>query len=560
MDSISQRLKELSRADFEKLCFYLVKERHPTANVRHVEGASGDWGADTFAGDLADGPTIWQSKAFSNAVGKSQRQQIRLSLRRAIKQLTPKRWVLCIPIDMDIASHLWFQSLQKSFAPLIIGLMQGSDITSELMHRNTLRDYFFPNASLNVRELRALITKTGEYSNDQLAALTTENAEQYIERLKDRDARFNYQLVVSTEPVPTPTPSASGPMYSITSGSLSIHAYPRDLEALRLNPPKVQLRFRQDALDKIASFVTTGKRQTFGSGEVELLHSDFALHEPGILETVVIGPRAVAKPIPARLIFGSATNNVVYDYIRFNIDRVGSEEVELTSSGRLPFIISVITRRTEGTFNISEHLTGIRLTEVRKWLRAVIALNETREITIIHLELQRPLFRALLRSEAIQLNCEPWLTNFINDGATVAEAFDPDLTMPAVITNQDRDTLTRFKELLDGRVNSINEITGAMSKEAGKEEQFEQMCNGQAKPALRLANPGLSLLFGSKPIHSGPFTLELDEVALCEPDRLLAEYRALPIGSTLEVKFKPVTVPRVVLERMQGTDKLSPNS
>jgi hypothetical protein len=66
MDPLSQRLKELPREDFEKLCFHLLKERHPNANVRHVEGAGGDLGVETFAGELADGPAIWQSKAFAN--------------------------------------------------------------------------------------------------------------------------------------------------------------------------------------------------------------------------------------------------------------------------------------------------------------------------------------------------------------------------------------------------------------------------------------------------------------------------------------------------------------
>ncbi len=48
MDALRQRIRELAREDFELLCFHLLKERHPGANVRHVEGASGDLEADVL--------------------------------------------------------------------------------------------------------------------------------------------------------------------------------------------------------------------------------------------------------------------------------------------------------------------------------------------------------------------------------------------------------------------------------------------------------------------------------------------------------------------------------
>ena len=50
MDSLYQRLKELNPDAFQKLCFHILKERHPGLQVRHVEGAGGDEGLDVFAG------------------------------------------------------------------------------------------------------------------------------------------------------------------------------------------------------------------------------------------------------------------------------------------------------------------------------------------------------------------------------------------------------------------------------------------------------------------------------------------------------------------------------
>src|ERR1700722_10455152 len=114
MNPLYQRLKELDSHSVEKLCFQLVNARHPTSKVRAVEGASGDKGVDSFQGDLDDGPAIWQVKAFPNGVGKSQRNQIRESLKTAVNNLHPRRWVLCINVDMDVHTHSWFQKLTKS--------------------------------------------------------------------------------------------------------------------------------------------------------------------------------------------------------------------------------------------------------------------------------------------------------------------------------------------------------------------------------------------------------------------------------------------------------------
>src|SRR6266404_6277228 len=74
-------LRFLNDSDtFERLCFHLLKERHPTASLRRVDGTSGDEGTDSFMGDLAAGPIVWQAKAFRNQIGDSQRDQIRKSL------------------------------------------------------------------------------------------------------------------------------------------------------------------------------------------------------------------------------------------------------------------------------------------------------------------------------------------------------------------------------------------------------------------------------------------------------------------------------------------------
>jgi len=172
MDSLYQRLKELDRDTFQKLCFQLLNDRHPGAGLHHVEGESGDEGLDIFAGELSDGPTIWQCKSFSQGIRESQKHQIRDSLKRAVRTFSPRRWILCLSIDMDSKTHRWFQRVQASYRDTVrIGLFDASRIVSELMHRRTLRNHFFPGAALDPVELKRLLTKSGELSTEELEKL-----------------------------------------------------------------------------------------------------------------------------------------------------------------------------------------------------------------------------------------------------------------------------------------------------------------------------------------------------------------------------------------------------
>jgi len=113
MDSLYQRLKELDPDTFQRLCFQLLKERHPEQDIRHVEGASGDKGLDVFAGELYGKPAIWQCKAFPNGVGKSQKQQIRESLRTALKNFSPAHWNLCLTLTWMRRASRWFEKLKN---------------------------------------------------------------------------------------------------------------------------------------------------------------------------------------------------------------------------------------------------------------------------------------------------------------------------------------------------------------------------------------------------------------------------------------------------------------
>jgi hypothetical protein len=69
----------VGRERFERLVTAVVREIHPTA--RSIGANPGDWGIDTFVGELSRGTiAVWQSKYFLDGVGRVQQADIRDSL------------------------------------------------------------------------------------------------------------------------------------------------------------------------------------------------------------------------------------------------------------------------------------------------------------------------------------------------------------------------------------------------------------------------------------------------------------------------------------------------
>ncbi len=117
MDSLVRRIKDLDPVTFQQLCFHVMSELFPSAKVRYPEGVAGDEGVDLFQGDLTEGPTVWQCKAFQVMVlGDTQKQQIKKSLRDAIKNVKPSLWILCLNMNLDTKAARWFKRVQESYA------------------------------------------------------------------------------------------------------------------------------------------------------------------------------------------------------------------------------------------------------------------------------------------------------------------------------------------------------------------------------------------------------------------------------------------------------------
>src|SRR5229473_6803929 len=342
MDSLVKRIKDLDQTAFQQLCFHLMFEKYRSANVRYVEGAAGDEGLDLFTGDLSMGPTVWQCKAFQVTIlGDSQKGQIRKSLRDAIKNVAPKLWILCLNMNLDTKAHRWFQRLQATHAArglVIADPIQGVDLARELMFHKTLRDHYFPEIGLAVSEIRALLTGTDALNDSSLEKLATENTEQWLERIRDKDPRFSYEISFCGDRGPDmfPPPSEQGLVAAMTDGRKVIKAFARDIEALRLDPVGVKFQVSGDGAKKFIDLLRTGRAQRFNPQEIRGLTTTIPLLSGVDFDrgNITLIARSVPDEsiLPLRLTFTNASESVTFDYLPFKKTRAGTDEVEISTT------------------------------------------------------------------------------------------------------------------------------------------------------------------------------------------------------------------------------------
>src|ERR1022692_354865 len=328
MQALFQRLKELDPVTFEELCFQIWSERLPGAGLHHVEGKAGDKGTDLFAGVLAGKPAIWQCKFFKDGVKDSQKRQIKKSLKSALKHFSPSLWTLCVPINLDINAHAWFQELAQSHSlELIIELFDASMIVKELIFRRSIRTVFFPGAVMEVGWIKAMLLGTGNYTDEQLSKVADETIEQYIDRLREKEPRYDYQVSyhsgssgLANLGIPT---LPRNTIMSMVQGNRRLDLVARDVEALRKDPPNVTLELSAEGLEKIQHALRSGSPTQLARGELVGFHSSFDfLRTPEQLEQpheLLLVPQFRTIRESFRVSFISGAQRVTYDLIEFDI-------------------------------------------------------------------------------------------------------------------------------------------------------------------------------------------------------------------------------------------------
>ncbi|MGC9971803.1 MAG: restriction endonuclease [Bryobacteraceae bacterium] len=545
--ALYQRLRELDWDTFQRLAFQLLAEKHPGLTIRHVEGSGGDCGLDFFAGQLDEHPTIWQCKHFPNGLRAKQRPQVTKSLRTAVHHFHPAQWILVVSIDLDAAANRWFQKLQGSYANRCsLGLFQASDIVRELVHRRNLRDAFFPGAVLDTITLQRALKGLHLANGGDLDHLAQDRIGELIARLEEADARFNYQIVYGPNvgaDIATAPPNHPLLVASVVSDDKRIDVFVRDLQAVRLDPPRLTFDVRSSGLRKINELLRTGRPQELDSEEISRANStfDFLLPEQDISGwRVVLRPAQEIAPrrLPLRLTFAKDDVLIRYEYVQFCVVRTGTEESEIESTSPLPFVLSLVLPSTTGAGSSWEwrfRFEGVHVRDAAKAVQALSLLRDGGSLELYALDAGQVL-GTVSRNLTTSIRTDT-IERVVVAAAAVCDKYDVDLHMPKSIRLADIRAIELLLAIANGTPMAASDFEARLVKSA----EHEANVNSSIAQALQLMSSADRLepnpvVFGV-PVDTGPVTLHASGARIKHPAEFLQRYASAKYGDAVPIAF-----------------------
>ncbi len=578
MIDLGQRLKDLDPAKFEELCFHILSEKFPGAGLKHVEGKAGDKGTDLFAGTLAGRPAIWQCKFFKDGIKDVQKRQIKKSLKTAVSQFSPREWTLCVPIKLDINAHSWFQKLAKQHTSVKIELFDGPMIVRELIFRPTIRDFFFPDVVLNVSEIRAMLLGTGDYSDSQLANLADEDVDQYIERLRQKEPRYDYQLSYHSgnaglaalergdEVLPPKT------IMSAWHGNRRLDLTVRDVEAIRKDPPRLALTINAEGAKKIQNAFRTGTSIQLDPKELVAFKSSFNfLMSPDQLQQpfeIVLSPKFPKLRGSFRVTFENSTRKVVYDLIEFDVtarqfgENGEHREVEMIStSTHVPFHMNVkyVMDDATASFSLETKFLGHDILEVGKCLDALAILKSDGGIGLFDLK-QGKSFPAIVGQLNTLGEGGGQFEQITRNLAEVARALGVQFIAPEVIGRKDLETMAFLLEVCrTGEIQggTVQTLSATLVRRDQPAESIFSPISGEFMIGVENDNYPPQHVLGTQ-IMVGPCRMVIERATLCDLEETKKKYAALNPGESIPVKFVSTGPVRQIFPKFYKGEPLAP--
>jgi hypothetical protein len=562
VDSLVRRIKDLDQITFQQLCFHVMSERFPYAKVRYPEGSAGDEGVDLFQGNLTQGPTVWQCKAFTVTIlGDSQKGQIKESLRDAIKNVQPRLWILCLNLNLDTKAARWFQRLQQSYANQGITVADPFDameLARELIFRRTIRNHFFPNLTLDVQGLKSLVKAAASgmdsIEDADLEKLATENTEEYLDRLRDRDPRFTYEVTFGGERGPNVFAPSYEPhlVSSKTDGRKTIKAYARDHEALRQDPVGSLLHFNETGGQKFLDFIRTGKEQTWDPEEIRAFKSTVPLLSemkflPG---SIAMSVRSMPddRTIPLKLMFSKGDRHAALDYVEFRKVRSGVEEVEITTVDTQPLGITLtlpFNTASAVTATISTNLPGQKIREVAKVCAALKLLQTGCTLELTSLKLNGHLCTLVV--DPLQLSFKPGFFRFVEDLAAIATKFNVNFPMPSTLKlpRDEEETFMILRAFALNEPLELTRFTASFIKCPENATVVPQQFRNEIVVRLEHENANATL-FGV-PIRLGPTRIQVDRAQVIQLSATMKKFTNAKMGTAVPIRLRPLVPVRFEL-------------
>ena len=548
MGSLLRAIKNLDDATFHQLCFHLLSEKYPEAGIRYVEGAAGDKGLDNFAGSLSQTPAVWQCKAFRvTLIRDPQKAQIRDSLRNAVRNFKPKIWILCLNMDMDTKAHRWFQRLQESYRKLgvlVADPLQATDLEKELIFRRTLRNHYFPEIGLNVPELRALITGTDKLADSALEKLAAESVEQWLDRIRDKDPRFHYEVTFRGERGPEAffAEDEEGVVASLSDGRKIVKAFVRDREALRLDPVSFQIQFAGTGIKKLEQLIKTGEEQSWQANEVVSLRTTMPLladisfsSDSGLL---IVRSQPDREPLPLRLTFVTPHESATLDYVEFKKTRQGAEEVQIETAKDAPLFLRLVLpwRKSDSTTaTVSRHFVGKSVRIVAPAVKALSLVQQGCQLQLFALKVNAKLGE--FGVPPLDLGLTPGLCSFLDDLLQMSMRFRKDIIVPNEFTEDDENSFRLLRGFLKNEPVTWNHVTIKVLKSSNNAETLPELLAN--KGSFRIEHSTATVtLFGSS-INIGPCAFQIPDADVDNLEEIVSRFRRATIGEAVAIVLRP---------------------
>jgi hypothetical protein len=357
------------------------------------------------------------------------------------------------------------------------------------------------------------------------------------------DARFDYRI--SYAPNTGPDIAKAGPlgplhMATITNGAMKTDIFARDIEALRLDPPRITFSVKDKGVAKLLEFRRTGRPQQLLHDEVTVARSSFDFVVPHAQVTgwqmhLLPSARFTERVLPWKITASKNGETIVYDLVKLQPTAIGGVQVDLTSISQLPFVLGFTLPTNvggSGDFTFTERFAGFDMAAVAKAIRLKYLLLRGATVQLDCLDPDLPL-GCIQMSEAADTTVSG-VDRAHLDIAEVASAFGWRIPFPERITEIDLLQLAVLIAIVRGQPGPIDSLNCQITKNSATIELLEQCQNAQLEvvacyPAL--AEP---TFFGIS-VESGPIQFHSAEAKIRNLANVLRQLERIPENERLEV-------------------------
>lgn len=327
-------------------------------------------------------------------------------------------------------------------------------------------------------------------------------------------------------------------MATIADDKKTIQVFARDHEALRLDPPKLNFTAIGDGVTKVLEFHKTGLPLELGPGEITNLNCDlfpllsFTQDEAAPSRIQLSQRLDTLESLPLRLTLGS----VVYEYADFRISRVGSDELELQSSGDLPFQMQVVFIGDSvqlGNVTFKSRFEGSHFREISKFIDALDSIRGNNHLELYNLKLGRTLIRASAGQVEDNMISEP-LRRLVDDAVMIADHYGTELRYRSDI-EPDLPIFERLVNLARGIVRPVTSLRLKLKKTANVKIYRDSL--------FRLISPPEEVQVFGETVKTGQIISDFGKANISKTD--IARHNRAGIGETAEITIRPADGMRV---------------